>query len=392
MGIRQFRKLTAYCLLCAMWLAVPALDVQAQNNGRLTVDFNLDLELVADGFRLPVFLTHAGDGSNRMFVVEKAGRIAILQNGKRLERYFMDISPLVRSTGSEQGLLGLAFHPNYETNGYFFVYYTNTDAKQVVVRYTVSASDPNVADLGSAKQVLYMDDRYANHNGGMLAFGPDGNLWIGTGDGGGAGDPLRSGQDTRTLLGKILRINVDEVPYTIPPDNPFADGQRGLPEIWSFGWRNPWRFSFDRATGDLYIADVGQNAYEEVNVEKAGTRGGLNYGWNVMEGFHCYRGNNCDPSNYVLPVAEYDHGLGISITGGYVYRGAAFPRMQGTYFYGDYGTSRVWAMRETQPGRWDTAEVLQPGYAISSFGEDEAGEVYLLDYGRGGIYRLVDRQ
>jgi glucose/arabinose dehydrogenase len=401
----RLKKLLLYSVLtlfaAGLVFSLTVLDntsVRAQGfqNDTLQIDFQPALELVTDGFPQALYVTHAGDESNRLFVVEKAGRIGVIQNNARLPEYFLDIALLVKSDGYEQGLLGLAFHPSYEQNGHFFVYYTNTSAQHVVVRYTVRADNPNRADLSSAKQVLFMDDRYPNHNGGMIAFGPDGNLYIGTGDGGGAGDPLRAGQDTRTLLGKILRINVDNLPYTVPADNPFANGKTvngktGLPEIWSYGWRNPWRFSFDRATGDMYVGDVGQNAYEEISYEKAGTPGGQNYGWNVMEGFSCFRNRGCDTAGLVLPIAEYDHAKGISVTGGYVYRGAAFPRMQGTYFYADFGSTNMWALRQTAPGKWETAELTPAGFAVSSFGEDEAGEVYVVDFGGGAIYRLVDR-
>jgi len=360
--------------------------------GQANTDFKLDLRQVATGFNGPLFLTHAGDGSGRIFVVEKGGQIQILRNGQKGDKPFLDIKAVVNSASSERGLLGLAFHPNYKTNGFFFVYYTDSTGDLNIVRYSVS-SDPDVAVPTSAKSILKIEhSRYSNHNGGMLAFGPDGFLYIGPGDGGGGGDPQRNGQNTKALLGKILRINVDNGdPYGIPQDNPFADGAQGRPEVWAYGLRNPWRFSFDRQTGDLYIADVGQNAYEEVNVEKAGSKGGLNYGWNIMEGTHCYPASaNCSKDGLVLPVFEYSHSQGISVTGGYVYRGQKFPKLQGYYFFADYGSGRIWATKADSSGAYQTVEALASGQTVSSFGEDEAGEVYITNLATGEIFQLVD--
>jgi glucose/arabinose dehydrogenase len=357
------------------------------------VAFSPALEKVGEGFTLPLFLTHANDGSGRIFVVEKGGTIALLENGKR-GTVFLDLRDRIRASGYEQGLLGLAFHPNYARNGYFYVNYTNRQGHTVVERYSVLQSDPNRADPNSAKRIMLIEQPYANHNGGMIAFGPDGFLYIGMGDGGGANDPLGAGQNKRTLLGKILRIDVDNGdPYAIPTGNPYADGREGLPEIWSIGWRNPWRFSFDRLTGDKYIADVGQNRYEEVHIERRGAMGGLNYGWNIMEGAHCFQPRTgCNRDGLQMPVTEYDHSQGISITGGYVYRGSAFPRMQGYYFFADFGSTRVWALRETSANAWEMTDILSARFPVSSFGEDEAGELYLVDFGGGTIHRLVDRE
>lgn len=348
----------------------------------------LKLFPVASGFNKPVHLTHAGDGSGRQFVVEQAGRILILQNGAINPTPFLDIINIVGSDANEQGLLSVAFHPHYPDNGFFFVNYTNKDGDTVIARYGVS-NDPNVADPNSAKILLTIDQPYANHNGGQIAFGPDGYLYIGMGDGGAAGDPHNNGQTLSTLLGKILRIDVDNGdPYGVPQNNPFVANSEARPEIWSYGWRNPWRFSFDRATGDLYIADVGQNQYEEVDVELAGSVGGQNYGWRIMEASHCYESGNCDSTGLVLPTAEYDHGQGCSVTGGYVYRGAQFPALTGTYFYGDYCSGIMWGLHQESNGGWSQAQLLSSGQTISSFGQDETGEIYLLQHRTGEVFQL----
>lgn len=359
-------------------------------NLTLQVNFKAGIRQVYSGFALPIFLTHAGDGSQRIFVVEKVGRVQIIQDGKRLNDPFLDITNIVGASGYEQGLLGLSFHPEYRNNGLFYLNYTNRSGDTVVAEYRVSRDDPNKADPTSARVVLGFDQPFPNHNGGMIAFGPDKYLYIGIGDGGSAGDPLRAGQDSKTWLGKILRIDVNGSPYLIPSDNPFVTGDAGLAEIWSLGWRNPWRFSFDRLTGDLYVGDVGQNSYEEVNVEKQGSPGGLNYGWNVMEGLHCFQPRrNCNQTGLVLPVAEYNHEMGISITGGYVYRGSQYPDLQGYYFFGDFGSGRIWALKETAIGQWEMTQLFSTGFPLSSFGEDESGEIYLLDFASGSIYQLI---
>jgi glucose/arabinose dehydrogenase len=352
--------------------------------------FSLGLDLVAESLNAPVYVAHAGDGSGRLFVVEKRGTIRIVTNGQLNPTPFLDIRSIVGSRASEQGLLSVAFHPDYASNGFFFVNYTDTNGDTVVARYRVS-DDPDLADPASARTILTLDQPAANHNGGLLLFGPDGYLYIGTGDGGRGGDPWGNAQNPQVLLGKMLRLGVDGPgPYAIPPDNPFVGEPAVRDEIWAVGLRNPWRYSFDRATGDLYIADVGQNKWEEIDFQPADSSGGENYGWNRMEGFHCFSpGTNCDPTGLVLPIAEYGHGLGCSVTGGYVYRGAAFPRMVGVYFYGDFCSGRIWALYPDGAGEWTQAELLQSGLGISSFGEDEAGELYITDLQSGGLYRLV---
>jgi glucose/arabinose dehydrogenase len=340
------------------------------------------------GLVRPTYLTHAGD--DRLFVIEQPGRIRIIQDGQLLDRPFLDLTSKVLAQGNEQGLLSVAFHPDYAANGQFFVNYTRLgDGATVVERYTVSQLDPNQADGLSGKPLLVIAQPERNHNGGLNKFGPDGYLYIGMGDGGGAGDrhgAVGNGQDLDALLGKMLRIDVTNPDtYAVPPDNPFGD------EIWSYGWRNPWRFSFDRATGDLYIADVGQNAYEEVHFQPAASAGGENYGWRIMEGLHCYAPReNCPTAGLVLPVAEYSHAEGgCSITGGYVYRGQQYPALTGQYFFGDYCTGYIWSLHR-EGDQWVMTKRLESGASISSFGEDVNGEVYVIDHG-GAIYQLVAR-
>jgi glucose/arabinose dehydrogenase len=340
------------------------------------------------GLRQPTDVVAANDGSNRLFVTEKSGRIRVIDGSGVLSTPFLDITSLVGSGGSEQGLLGLAFSPRYADNGRFFVNYTDVRGDSVVARYQVS-DDPNVADAASAHQILFVEQPAANHNGGNLVFGPDGYLYIGFGDGGGGGDTYGNSQRGDVLLAKMLRLDVDNGdPYAIPPDNPFVNTPGMRPEIWAWGLRNPWRYSFDRLTGDLYIADVGQNAYEEVDFQPAG-QGGQNYGWNIMEGFHCFRGPNCEQRGLTLPVAEYDHGQGCSVTGGSVYRGAQQPALEGVYLYADYCSGRYWGAWRTEDGAWHTQVVANTQTHPSSFGEDESGELYVADLDGGTIYRVL---
>jgi len=358
---------------------------------------------LVDGLERPVDIANAGDGSGRLFVVEKPGRIRIVADGQLLPRPFLDIGDRVNASGNEQGLLGLAFHPRFKENGVFFVNYSTSQNRgglrsgdTVISRFKLG-SRADQGDPDSEETLLTISQPFANHNGGNLAFGPDGYLWIGTGDGGSGGDPQGNGQKLSTLLGKFLRIDVDRtsgnLPYAIPPDNPFVDQAGARAEIWSYGWRNPWRFAFDRLTGDLWVGDVGQNAWEEVDVEPRGSQGGLNYGWNVMEGTHCYNpSQNCDRSGKVLPVAEYNHNTGVSITGGEVYRGKAFPVLDGLYVYADYGSKRLWAIgpAPTGPGAdggWRNAQVATLAGSPTSFGLDEDGEIYVAFDG-GAVHRL----
>jgi len=348
-------------------------------------------------------------------VVEQDGLIRILHtDGSITPTPFLDLTDRVRSPanggGNEQGLLSVAFPPDYTHKGYFYVYYTNEDGNNVVARFHLTG-DPNLADPASEERILLLQHPGEdNHNGGQLAFGADGYLYIGTGDGGGGGDPNGNAQNPASLLGKILRIDVEYTvppasyalylpciqnnegqyqasPYRIPPDNPFVNtpGYRG--EIWSMGMRNPWRFSFDRQTHDLWIGDVGQNIYEEVDFQPASSAGGENYGWNVWEGKHCYNASTCDSTGMTPPVAEYDHGQGCSITGGYVYRGTDYPALQGIYLYADYCSGKIWGLQ--YDGTWQSQKLLDSGLNISSFGEGESGEVYLADLSGGAIYRVT---
>lgn len=354
------------------------------------------LQPMYEGFDRPLFVTHANDGSGRIFVVEKGGAIRVVRDGVLQDQRFLNIRNRVTSSGNEQGLLGLAFAPNFSESGYFFVNYTDLAGDTVISRFQVDATNPNVADPDSEFLVLTFDQPARNHNGGMLAFGPDGYLWIGTGDGGGANDTYGNGQNPSTYLGKMLRLDVTSdpsVPYLIPPDNPWIEadwnGADMLDEIWAVGLRNPWRYSFDRATGDLWIADVGQNQYEEIHYTVMGTPGGLNYGWPILEGSHCFQGGNCDETGLELPIAEYDHGSGCSVTGGYVYRGSMFPELAGVYLFGDYCSGLVWATTPNPDGTWNTTLVFESGALLSSFGEDEAGEMYATDLNSGIVYQVV---
>lgn len=344
----------------------------------------INIELVADGFEQPVYLTHAGDGSGRLFVVERAGRVRVIQNGAVQPDSFLDITGLVQSKGQEQGLLSVAFHPNFPQDRRVYVDYTNNKGDTVIARYQTTP-DLRAIDPATGQILLTIAQPYPNHNGGQLLFGPDGYLYIGTGDGGLANDPHENAQNPAALLGKMLRISVDfGEPYTVPADNPFVNDPAFRPEVWALGLRNPWRFSFDRLTGDMFIADVGQNEYEEIDFEAAGSPGGLNFGWDVMEGFHCFQAGTCRQEGLTLPVVEYDHSWGCSVTGGYVYRGGQIPALQGVYLYADYCSGRVWALRS---GEHEPVQVLESGLNVSSFGEDEAGELYLIDL-KGGIYQV----
>ena len=321
------------------------------------------------------------DGSGRLFVIEKVGRIRIIENDQLIETPFLDIIDRVLSTGNEQGLLGLAFHPDYAENGRFFVNYTDLNGNDTIARFQVS-NDPNIAEPGSEMNVLNVDDPFPNHNGGVLAFGPDGYLYAGFGDGGSQGDPNENAENPDVLLGKILRLDVDSAePYAVPPDNPFEN------EVWAYGLRNPWRFSFDRATGDLYIGDVGGSQWEEIDFLPAGSPGGANFGWDHREGAHDFEGGG--PEGMIDPVAEYSHPEGgCSVTGGYVYRGA-MPEWNGIYLYGDYCTGLIWGLIQVDGG-WQTQLLFDLTANITSFGQDETGELYLLS-DRGEIYRFVQK-
>jgi len=310
-----------------------------------------------------------------------------MQGGQISKKPFLDITDRVSCCG-ERGLLSIIFPPGFKEKRYCYINYTDNAGDTVVARFHLS-QDPDIADPKSEEKILTVKQPYANHNGGQLAFGPDGYLYIGMGDGGSAGDPHKHAQNPSSLLGKMLRIDVEsgKKPYAVPADNPFLNNKAFRPEIWTIGLRNPWRFSFDRKTGDLYMADVGQNKYEEIDFEPKGVKGGRNYGWNIMEGLHCYKSEDCEREGLALPVAEYNHDSGCSVTGGMVYRGSRFPQLQGIYFYGDFCSGRIWGLRQSGI-EWLNKMLKDSGLSVSTFGEDEAGEVYVADYGKGNIYRI----
>ncbi len=346
---------------------------------------------IINGLRKPLGLENAGDGSSRLFLLEQAGLIRILQAGNLIEPPFLDLTDRVGSSGLEQGLLGLAFHPNYRENGYFYVNYTDLQGDTVIARFQVSQTDPNIARADSEMRLLLVEQPYENHNGGAVLFGPDGYLYIGLGDGGSAGDPHNNAQSLDTLLGKILRVDVDQgQPYGIPKGNPYVhDGGRA--EIWANGLRNPWRMAFDALTGDLYIGDVGQNQWEEINflpaeaVLQIGRLQAFNFGWNYSEGTHVFQGDPPLGLAIIPPVAEYDHTLGCSVTGGVVYRGSQLSDLQGIYLFGDYCSGRVWGLWRTSEGNWQKRISFENMSRITAFGEDESGEVFLSRPGRVNI-------
>ncbi len=341
---------------------------------------NYTWELIASNLDRPVDLQP--DGSGRLFVVEKIGHIHIIENGQLIQTPFLNIDDRVNDSSNEMGLLGLAFHPNYTQNGYFYLNYTGSGGDTFISRFQVS-DDPNLANPSSEVNLLRINQPYPNHNGGTLQFGPDGFLYAGLGDGGAAGDPMGNGQSLGTLLGKILRLDVDSAePYIVPADNPFGN------EIWAYGLRNPWRISFDTLTGDLYIGDVGQNQWEEIDYLPAGSPGGTNFGWNFREGNHEFKEGD-GPGDLVDPIVEYSHREGgCSVTGGYVYRGS-MPEWNGIYLYGDYCSGYIWGLINSDSG-WREQLLFDMDINITSFGQDEAGEVYLVG-DNGGVYILATK-
>jgi len=375
-------RMTVVSLLAAMLL------VSCSSGGGSVVSAtppatSISLTRVAGGFTRPVAIASAGDGSGRLFIVEQGGTVRILRNGTVAANPFLNITSLV-TAGGEQGLLGIAFPPGFTTRQSFYVNYTNKAGigNTAIARFA-AGSNPDLADTASRQELLTIVQPFTNHNGGQLAFGPDGLLYIGSGDGGSGGDPLGNGQNTASLLGKILRLDVlsGVSPYAVPSGNPFGN------EIWAYGLRNPWRFSFDRQSGDLYLADVGQSAREEINFQPAGSGTGANYGWNIMEGSLCFLLPSCSSAGRILPVAEYDHSGGdCSVTGGYVYRGST-PALQGAYLYGDFCSGRIWGLRRSGVA-WENRLLLDSTLQISTFGEDESGELYVADYATGGIFRI----
>jgi glucose/arabinose dehydrogenase len=345
-------------------------------------------------------MTAANDGSGRLFIVEQRGRITIMNKGI-LSDPFLNIEDRVMSSadggGNEEGLLGLAFPPGFSEKGYFYVYYTMLSGDNLVARFSLG-DNPNSADPASEEQILVLPHpTYTNHNGGQLNFGPDGYLYISTGDGGGGGDPQGNAQDPSSLNGKILRIDVENEPpdgakYAIPGDNPFIGDAAYRPEIWALGLRNPWRFSFDRLTGDLTIADVGQNSLEEINFQSADSPGGENYGWNIFEGDQCYSGGTCDPTGMTMPIHTYPNtSPECSVTGGYVYRGSEYPDLQGLYIFGDFCSGKIWELQKNNDA-WEDALLADTNLLISTFGEDEAGTLYAADMVSGVLYKIVSSE
>jgi glucose/arabinose dehydrogenase len=360
---------------------------------------NVTTVLVASGLELPTFVTAAPGDTSRIFILEQyTGKIKILKGGQLPAAPFIDLGARVSESGSERGLLGMAFHPNYASNRFFYINFTDKNGNTVVARYQATSAD--AADPSSEHLILGVDQPYANHNGGMLAFGPDGYLYVGLGDGGASFDPENRAQNGQELLGKMLRLDVNGGdPYSIPPDNPFVNNPAMRPEIWALGLRNPWRYCFDPENGSLYIADVGQNAWEEINVQPAGV-GGQNYGWRMFEGTHSTGrdGASTVVTTLTAPIHEYSHAGGnCSLTGGYVYRGSALPELRGLYFFADYCTARIWSLRfdgGTVSDLLDRTEQLAPGGglsigSISSFGLDASGELYICDHQGGEVFKVV---
>jgi glucose/arabinose dehydrogenase len=392
----------ALIALAAALAALGAAPAGAQSDGEQPAPaaaegkaFLSALVPIATGLDLPVSLAQAADGTGRLFIVEQGGLILIHDGNSLLTTPFLDLSGLVSCCG-ERGLLGLAFHPNYESNGFFYVHYTDVAGDTMIARYSVSA-DPNVADPNSDLELLPVDQPFSNHNGGQLQFGPDGYLYIGLGDGGSAGDPGNRAQDLGELLGKLLRIDVnnndigDGLPYDIPPDNPFVSEPNARDEIWAYGLRNPWRFSFDRVSGDLFLGDVGQSEWEEIDHQPAGSPGGENYGWRLMEGPDCYNPPiDCDDGTLVHPILAYPHaGSVCAVIGGYVYRGTALPQYVGAYFFSDNCTGQMWVAKERANGTWRVRELVDSAFFPSTFGETESGELCFADYSGGTVYCIL---
>ena len=357
------------------------------SSNRVEIELN---QLFSQSGLRPVEITHAGDGSNRLFIVDQNGSIYIWDGTQVLATPFLDIENQVACC-NERGLLGLAFHPDYSNNGLFYVHYSDNSGDTQISQFVVSAN-PNIADSNSELMILDVNQPFPNHNGGKIAFGPDGYLYISLGDGGSANDPGDRGQSGGTLLGKLLRVNINSgAPYTVPGDNPFVNDPNILDEIWALGLRNAWKFSFDKQTGDMWIADVGQNEWEEINMQPANSTGGENYGWRCYEGNNPFNTSGCGaPSNYIFPVFEYNHDpFGCSITGGFVYRGTEYPELQGQYLFIDYCTGNIWALSADGQGGWDEHlfDISGLGFGWLSFGEDENGELYLGNVD-GTVYKI----
>ncbi|MGE3727200.1 MAG: sorbosone dehydrogenase family protein [Candidatus Sericytochromatia bacterium] len=370
-----FRLLAGSLLTCLLASVSPTSTASA---------LQISLKPIQTGFNRPIYLT-APSGSNDLYVVEQAGLIHLRSGNKWQKKPFLDLHTQVVS-GGEMGLLSLAFHPKYQSNGRFFLNYTTGSALKT--RISEWRANPKTRQViaGSERILLEIAQPYRNHNGGQIAFGPDHKLYIGMGDGGSANDPQGHGQNRKSLLGKILRVDVDQgAPYRIPSDNPFLKQPNIRPEIWAYGLRNPWRFSFDRLTGELYAADVGQNRFEEIDlIQKGG-----NYGWKIREGFACFSPeNNCPSGGLKAPLHVYDHSQGVSVTGGFVYRGSKYPALKGIYFFADFGSGTIWGLKQSQAKKTWHQSLLNSGLQISSFGQDGQGELYLLDYSNGRVFQI----
>lgn len=386
------RGILSVIFLMAVFLLIGCGGGNSNRPGTPASPQSIALQPVVTGLTSPLGLEPVPDGSNRLFVVEQGGAIQIIQNGALLPAPFLDITGKV-TTGGEMGLLGLTFHPQFSQNGKFYVNYVRTIGGQiqsVIAEYLVSASNANQADPVSERILLTADQagNFNNHKAGQLAFGPDGFLYFGLGDGGSEDDPFGNGQNTQTLLGKMTRIDVNTtspgLQYGIPPDNPFVGGG-GLPEIYAVGFRNPWRFSFDHSTGRLFVGDVGQDKFEEVDIVQKGG----NYGWNTMEGMHCFNpSSNCNMSGLSLPIAEIPHPEGEAVLGGFVYHGSALPSLQGQYIFGDLN-GKIWSLQEGPPNTFTRSLLLESGLSLSSFGQDQSGELYVVDIGNGRVLKLV---
>jgi glucose/arabinose dehydrogenase len=348
----------------------------------------IKLTQVYSGFTQPVFMAQPPDGTNRLFVVERAGRIRLIVNGVHQSTPFLDLQSQITSAGEEQGMLGLAFHPNFRANRRFYVYYTDAQGNDTLARYEASTTNPNVASLTTRTILFSFPDRYDNHNGGMLAFGRDGLLYVGIGDEGSSGDPSNNAQNIDSPFGKILRLNGEGLAV---PSNPFYSGDPTATRsrVWALGLRNPWRFSFDRANGDMYIGDVGQDSWEEVDRRAYGSGVSPNFQWSCLEGTHPFdTSRTCTRSTQVRPISEYDHSNGsCAITGGYVYRGSRVASLVGEYVYGDYCSGMIWTLT---PGTWTRSMSFASGLHIASFAEDQAGNLYVIDITTGRIYRIDD--
>jgi glucose/arabinose dehydrogenase len=378
------KRIIALAVLIVLAKIGVVLFVASRANENIVTDYAL--QKIRGGLHKPTSIVQPSDGTGRLFITEQTGAIRIVSDGQLFTQPFLDVTALLTSKELEQGLLDIAFHPNYASNGLFFITYTDPGGRPTLARYHVSAGDPNVADPASARILLVIPHPYTNHNGGQIQFGPDGYLYYGMGDGGNEGDPLGNGQRKESLLGSMMRLDVDHGDlYSVPPDNPFIHDPNYRPEIWAKGLRNPWRFSFDQQTGDLYIADVGGSLYEEIDFQPSKRNGGENYGWNLYEGM----AGTGPTKGLIFPVTQYDHITGgCAVVGGYVYRGKTLPGLVGTYLYGDFCKGTIWGMKRSQDGVWHTEGLMSTGVPLTTFGQSTDGEIYAADI-NGSVYKLV---